>query len=101
MDIKEYIQSQHWIIKMGIGALMIYGIFTIMKWTGLGILTSLQMLSYTMVVGVLFLLAVNLLKEGAVDSFFAWIDTVFSFFKDSFAAAMDKAREDLKDTKAS
>ena len=81
---------------MGIGALMLYGIFTIMKWTGLGILTSLQMLSYTMVVGVLFLLAVGLLKDGAVDSFFAWIDTVFGFFKDSFAAAMERAKQDLK-----
>lgn len=102
MDIKEYMNSQHWLVRMGIGCLMLYGVIIIMKWTGLGVLTSIQMLAYTGVVAVLCLLAVGLLKDGAVDSFFAAVNSLFGFFKNSFAEALDKAKEDLrKDKEAS
>ena len=75
---------------------MLYGVIIIMKWTGLGILTSLQMLAYTGVVAVLVMMAIGMLKDGAVDSFFAAVNSMFGFFKDSFAEALDKAKEDLK-----
>lgn len=102
MKATEWLKSQHWLVRMGIGALILYGVFTIIKWLGLGVLQCLQMVTFTLVVVVLVGMALGLLKDGAVDSFFGWVNSLWGMAKDSFAKAMDEARQDLaKDKKAS
>lgn len=99
MKATEWLQSQHWIVRMGVGALILYGVFTIIKWLGLGVLQCLQMVTFTLVVVVLVGMALGLLKDGAVDSFLSWMNAMWSMAKDSFSKAVDEAREDLKQEK--
>ena len=99
MKITDWLQSQHWVVRMGIGSLILYGVFTIIQWVGLGVLQCLQMITFTLVVVVLVGMALGLLKDGAVDSFFSWVNTVWGWAKTVFTEAINSAKEDLKKEK--
>jgi hypothetical protein len=96
MKITDWLQSQHWVVRMGIGSLILYGVFTIIQWVGLGVLQCLQMITFTLVVVVLVGMALGLLKDGAVDSFFSWVNSAWDLAKRAFSEAIDTAKEDLK-----
>ena len=91
----------HWVWKLVLGGFILYSALTLVKWLGLGVLQLLQILTLTVVFGLLCLTGVGLMKEGAMDGCLGFVNKSWDFLKATFVEAMDQARDGNNASKAS
>jgi len=92
----DWIQNRHWITKIGIAGLILFGIYTLVKWLGLTGLGLMQLLSFSAIVFVLVGVACQLLKTSAIDGTFGFINSFYAGVREAWVQTIEEAKEELK-----
>ena len=91
--------EMHWIYKLVVGGFVIYSALTLIKWLGLGFLQFLQIVTLTVSFGLLFFVGLGLMKQGTVDGLLGAINSSWSWAKDIFIEAIEKAQAEAQPKK--